>query len=64
MCLIVKRHIQKSGQICELALDEDFLIKLPHPFQYYFENLCKLAYTGVTMNKTTFSADELESHNV
>ena len=66
VCLIVRRHIEKSGQRCELALDEHFLIKLLHPFQCYFENfiLCKLAYSGVTTNKTTFSADELKSHNV
>ena len=59
---IIHRHMVKLERSCDLdPSDEKYLCSLPHPFCKHFTNLCKLAFDGVTKNKTNFSVDDLKS---
>ena len=58
-CLSRYLH-ERQGISLELASFES-LEGLPHNLQTYFQQLCKLAFTGARDNKVTFSTSDLEA---
>ena len=57
----LSRHLhERQGISLELAGFES-LEGLPYKLQIYFQQLCKLAFTGARDNKVTFSTSDLET---